>query len=118
VEFQRCRSATLGDPNDEVLHGHRLWGRGLHAYGAFIVRNSAWVAELKRMNEVHPNYQDPKYPRGEYYFKPPPWESMKHYLFTFPDSTFECVAEGFSVQTRSASMPEVLQEVVQNLFSG
>jgi hypothetical protein len=118
LEFRGCHSAKLGDPNDEVLHGHRLWGRGLKPYGAFLVRNSTWVAELRRINEVHESYRDPKVLRGESYFTLPPWERMNHYLFALHDSTFECVAESFTVSTFSSSMPEVLQAVLRDLFTG
>lgn len=117
LEFRGCHSAKLGDPNDEVIHGHRLWGRGLKPYGAFLVRNSTWVAELRRINEVHESYRDPKVLRGESYFTLPPWERMNHYLFAFHDSTFECVAESFTVRTISSSMPEVLQGVLRELFA-
>src|SRR5438876_5462691 len=73
VQFWHCIVATLGDPNDEVLHGHRLWGKGLDAYGAFIVQHSTWITELQQINSVHDRYNPEK------------WVSYKHYILTFHD---------------------------------
>jgi hypothetical protein len=103
VEFERCHSAMLGAPNEEVLHGHRLWGRGLKHYGAFIVRNSAWVAELERINAAHSNHREET------------WHRANHYILCFHDSTFECVAESFNLRTFIAYMGDVLRMVLQDL---
>jgi hypothetical protein len=48
VEFQRCYAHRLGGPNDEVVTGHPLYGRGLQAYAAHRVINSPWIAQEKR----------------------------------------------------------------------
>lgn len=40
-------------PNDESLHGHPLFERGLAFYGAFRVENSSWIRALVRINSVH-----------------------------------------------------------------
>ena len=34
VEFERCICTKMGTPNDEVLHGHPLYGKGLARYEA------------------------------------------------------------------------------------
>lgn len=96
VEFHRCISARLGGPNDEVFEGHPLSGRGLAPYTAQLVRNSRWVAELEAINRVHRGY------RAEY------WTDRKHYVLWFHDSTFECIAESFTVEEHACSMRELL----------
>ena len=49
VEFERCICAKMGDPNDEVLRGHPLYGKGLAGYKARVVENSTWLkARLRR----------------------------------------------------------------------
>jgi hypothetical protein len=53
VEFKRVASVKKGSPNDEVLHGHPLWGSGLEFYQAHEVRNSPWIKELTDVNRVH-----------------------------------------------------------------
>src|SRR5262245_3031305 len=77
VEFERCHSAKLGGPNDEVFGGHPLYGRGLEGYEAQLVQNSGWVRELEKINSVHRMYN------------PASWRDLKHYIFWFHDSTFE-----------------------------
>lgn len=47
VEFQRCYAHRFGGPNDEVITGHPLHGKGLQAYRAHEVANSRWLAADK-----------------------------------------------------------------------
>lgn len=82
LRFLRPHMHLFGAPNDEVLQGHPLWGRGLGFYGAFMVQNSSLVRRLETMNSVHERH-DPK-----------KFKELKHYVITFHDSTFECVANG------------------------
>jgi hypothetical protein len=49
-----CRSAEIGDPNDEALSGHRLYELGLSEV-TWIgeVTNSESIAKLELVNRVH-----------------------------------------------------------------
>ena len=96
VEFQAYASFMFGAPNDEAFAGHPLAKRGLHPYGAFQIENSSWIRQLERMNSVHP------------YHKPERYERLKHFIFAFHDSTFECVAEGFTVSEHDGSLESFL----------
>jgi hypothetical protein len=58
---------------------------GLGHYGAFEVRNSRWIEELRNMNRVHPNHSDSQF------------DGWRHFIWTFHDNTFECLAERFVV---------------------
>ena len=73
----------FGPPNDEAFGGHPLFARGLRPYGAFEVLNSSWVRALERMNRVHPNHQRERHLR------------RRHFVLSFHDSTFECVADRY-----------------------
>ena len=103
VEFRGCVSAKMGTPNDEVFEGHPLDGKGLRIYAALKVENSKWIKELEAINAVHSHYQ------------PESWRTLTHYFFGFHDSTFECVAEGFSVETYEIPLSELLTEVCARL---
>ena len=103
VEFENCASAKLGMPNDEAFHGHPLTGRGLRAYGAFEVVDSAWIAELAAINAVHP---------GD---RPESWSELTHFILGFHDSTFECVARAFRVETRRGTIADMLEEACRRL---
>lgn len=103
VEFDSCVSAKLGAPNDEVFGGHPLSGRGLQGYTAQRVVNSRWAAELEVINSVHRGY------------RPERWRGLTHYAFWFHDSTFECVARSFKVETHRTSMRAILGLMVERL---
>ena len=104
AEFMRCSAVKLGPPNDEVLHGHRLYGRGLDGYGAYVVGNSRWVAELMEVNCVHDQY------RAEN------WADARHFLFVFHDETVEAVAHDVEVETFRESMPALLAKTIERLW--
>ena len=103
VHFKTCKGAHLGPPSEETLEGHPLWGKGVDFYGAFMVRNSRWLAQMEQIDSVHPTY-DPKW-----------WDRFNHYILTFHDTTFECVAQGYEVRRLGASLKEAAQEVLQRL---
>jgi len=103
VEFRRHRAFSFGSPNDEAFAGHPLTSRGLHPYGAFRVKDSSWIRELERMNQVHPLH------------KPERFQALEHFIFAFHDSTFECVAEGYDISTHVGSLAGILSEMQQRL---
>lgn len=105
VEMLRCHSTRFGDPNDEVFHGHPLYGKGLDWYGVQKVENSRWLAELEAINKVHRMYD------------PAPWRRLAHYVFWFHDETFECIAESYRVECFRESMADLLARVCQRLLS-
>ncbi|HVG19402.1 MAG TPA: hypothetical protein VNI02_10135 [Blastocatellia bacterium] len=104
VEFEMCWSCMFGSPNDETLNGHPLYSRGLTPYGAFEVEGSSWIRALERTNSVHPRH-DPKR-----------FESLHHYVFTFHDSTFECVAEGYKITEHEGTIAELMPEMQRRLL--
>lgn len=84
VRFSWVTASMFGPPNDEAFSGHPLAGRGLHPYGAFEVFDSSWVRRLERMNAVHPHHRPERY------------ASLRHIVLAFHDSTFECIADGYT----------------------
>jgi hypothetical protein len=100
VAFEHAGAHYLGSPNDETLGGHPLRTRGLGYYGVFEVQNSSWIRSLERMNRVHPRHDPGRY------------QTLRHFIVTFQDKTFECVAEKMSVVTQIANT----QANTQNLL--
>jgi hypothetical protein len=94
VEFRQCSVYQFGVPNDEVIGGHRLWGKGLAPYAAHVIANSRWLAEMEQINKVHPSYQPDK------------WRALKHYLLIFHDESFECLASSYTI--------EVMQDTLEH----
>src|SRR5206468_3850686 len=87
VRFERCLALKGGVPNDEVLHGHPLYDKGLTFYAAHEVEHSSWIRDLIAISGVHRQF-DPK-----------TWTRMRHLIFTFQDETVEVVAEGWTVES-------------------
>ena len=105
VEFQFCYAHMCGPPNDEAFGGHPLEDRGLTPYGAFEILNSSWIRGLERMNSVHPDH------------KPAAFSDRHHYIFSFHDSTFECIADGFEVTETMGSMRSILPLMSKKLWA-
>lgn len=84
VSFPMVKQFIFGSPNDEALNGHPLYKEGLKFYSVHEVENSSWLDELEKQNAVHPQHNKKSF-----------LQDMKHYIFTFHDSTLElAVTEG------------------------
>jgi hypothetical protein len=81
LRFPLCHIFKFGYPNDEALPGHPLYSKGLSYYGLFEVLNSSWHKTLDEQNLV--SFPNPQ---------PSPTRS-RHFVVTFHDSTFECIAD-------------------------
>jgi hypothetical protein len=104
VTFERPSIHTFGPPNDEVFAGHRLASNGLRSYGAFEILNSRWIRQLEKINSVHPRLDPKRYMEGK-----------RHFILTFHDTTFECVARGYSIELARASIKELLAKHVKTV---
>jgi hypothetical protein len=100
VRFALCHAHMFGPPDDEAFTGHPLASRGLSPYGAFEVEHSSWIRRLERMNSVHPAH------RAERFWK------MRHLIFTFHDSTFECVCDAFDITRARGSIASVVPDMM------
>lgn len=103
AEFVRCTSFRMGFPNDEALHGHRLWGRGLESYRAHEVSESAWLAELRTIESVHPEASAV------------PFEDARHFVLTFHDSTVEAIAGAIEVGPSYTTMVAAIEALATKL---
>ena len=79
---------------------------GLHPYGAFEVRPSSWVLALERMNRVHPDHN------------PAHIERLRHFVFAFHDSTFDCAEEGYRISTHDGLLSALLPAMGRRLIDG
>jgi hypothetical protein len=105
VRFNWPSAHMLGPPNDEAFSGHPLANRGLHPYAVFEVHSSSWIRKLERMNSVHPRHNRQRFLEG-----------LRHLVFAFHDSTFECIADGFDVEVLRGSMRSALNHMARHLF--
>jgi hypothetical protein len=79
VVFQHPDGVRFSCVSDEIITGHPLFGKGLSAYGLFKVVNSAWIAELRSCDVVHPQHNEAH------------WNAAEHYLLCFKDRLCEVV---------------------------
>ncbi|MBI1203361.1 MAG: hypothetical protein GC182_12700 [Rhodopseudomonas sp.] len=86
VKIKGCLAVRSGHPNDEALHGHRLYPRGLHAYAVSEVHQSSWIDEIDQANSVHHEHV------------PGHFKSKRHIIFTFHDSTLEVLCDSFEYE--------------------
>jgi hypothetical protein len=104
LEFVRPLAHFFGPPNDEALSGHPLASHGLSSHAAFEVRFSSWIREMEIRNRDHERHDATFF------------EGHRHFIVTFHDSTFECVAQDFKVATFEASPPAWVRQVMQLAF--
>ena len=104
VNFKRCTAHMFGPPDDEAFSGHPLAQRGLGPYGVFEIRNSSWVRKLEKMNAVHPQHDKHRF-----------MANKKHFVFSFHDTTFECIAESFSVEVSRGSVKSMIPKMLEAL---
>jgi len=98
VTFHDCLATQFGYPNDEALAGHRLSRLGLRPYGVFEVTDSSWLERLSRENKV-------AFPSGS-------MNGLRHFVITFHDSTFECLASGYERrQLDESAAADILSEL-------
>lgn len=81
IRFASCRYFAFGAPNDEALGGHPLAAAGLKYYSVHEIHGSALIRQLERQNSAHPKHS------------PDLFRDLRHLVFTFQDSTLECVVD-------------------------
>ena len=105
VLFGGCYALMFGPPNDEAFDGHPLANRGLRPYGAYVIADSSWLRQLERMNAVHRSHDCAAFMRHR-----------MHFILSFHDSTFECIASGYRVVCGAGPIAETLT-VMRHLLS-
>jgi hypothetical protein len=103
VEFKRCIVSRFGYPNDEVRWGIPYYKDASH--GIYEVQNSSWIKEIVRLNRYRfPNTKD-DYVR-------------RHFVFAFHDSTFECLADDFSLEVVDEPYEVVFARISRRALDG
>ena len=103
VTFKRARAYFHGPPNDEAFSGHPLAKRGLTPYGAFEIKHSSWLQYLMNMNREHRYHHDRHF------------ADDRHFILTFHDSTFECIAKGYDLATGVGSLRFAMNKMIEGM---
>lgn len=102
VEIVGCSQTKFGYPNDEALPGHPLYWRGMAGYEINEVKNSTWVKQIVEMNRVQ--------------FPATPDSTQRHFIFSFHDSTLECIATRLRLEKIERSYKKALRRAVDLAF--
>jgi hypothetical protein len=102
IEIERCSATKFGYPNDEALGGHPLFSCGLGFYGVFEVLGSSWIEQMTAQNRVcFPKTED---------------STNRHFIFTFHDSTFECIADSLRALLSTEPYKKIHAQICQSVF--
>jgi len=88
VRFKRCVHFVFGGLNDEALDRHPLYANGLESYSAYEVIDSRWAFATKVFDDFRYDYERPPAEVPDV---------MRHFILTFHDSMFECIADSYTV---------------------
>jgi len=107
VTLHHPTAHMFGLPNDETLSGHPLYSRGLRWYSVWEVQASSWIHQFERVNAVHEQHSPQRF-----------LANKRHFIFTFHDSTFECIAHGFTYKVVRASFSDAIMKMAETLHQG
>ncbi len=99
IEFTGCIKSSLGSPNNETLHGHPYYSLGVRSYGFYELENSDLLTQIVEIQSVHAR------------FNPARWKLYKHYVITFHDELFECIAREFTISKGDGFYQQILNIV-------
>ena len=97
VEFENCSVTKFGYPNDEAWSG--IPRTRVLSYGFYEVLNSAWKAELAELNRH--SFPETRTLNG------------RHLLILFHESSFECIARDFKIETSHERYEDLWVRVYQ-----
>lgn len=87
IVWTGTHAASLSEPNDEAISGHRLYDKGLaDVLWAGIVEQSAAIADLERQNRVHPNHDASRF------------RHVAHHVLPLKERVVEVIAEAVEVR--------------------
>ena len=76
----------------------------MKSYSFYELRDSDLIKSLQEIGEIHPNYNPKK------------WEMYKHYILTFHDNMFECIAKDFELREENRSLYKQATLMLQEMF--
>lgn len=92
LKFNVFLKYMFGLPGEETIQGHPYSKLGMKPYSFFELKNSDLIKSLQDIEKIHPNYNPEK------------WKIYKHYILTFHDNMFECIAQNFEIREENTSL--------------
>ena len=92
LKFKRYLKYTFGMPSNETIHCHPYSKLGMRSCSFYELRNSDLIKSLQDMEKINEDYD------------PETWKMYKHYILTFHDNMFECIAQDFEIREENTSL--------------
>lgn len=92
LSFKNHGFFSFGPPNDEALNGHPYYELGLRSYAFYELQDSELIAKIST------------YSRHHHFYNPNAYDKSHHYILTFKEQLFECVASSFEVYKHPESI--------------
>jgi hypothetical protein len=103
IAFHHPLAYCRGIPYGEALHGHPLYKRGLRPNEAFEIQNSSWQDGLVKMSRLQAAHRSESYHR------------YRHFVLAFQETTFECLAEAYSIRLGRGSVLDAAARVLDEM---
>jgi hypothetical protein len=108
LKFYSFLKYSFGVPSNETIQGHPYFKLGLNSFSFYELKNSDLIRSLQNIDKIHP------------YYNAEDWKDYKHFILTFHDNMFECVAKSFEIAEENTSIYHqvgiMLNELSQNHF--
>ena len=108
IKFKLYLKYTFGLPGNETLQSHPYNKLGIRSFSFYELNNSNLIRELEGIDKMHPYYDAKK------------WRTYKHYVLTFHDNMFECIAKDFEIREENTSLYDqsvtILREISADQF--
>jgi hypothetical protein len=105
IHFDRYLKYAFGMPGNESIFFHRYTKLGLSSFSFFELEDSPMIKELQDIDRQHPYYNGSK------------WDNYKHFILTFHDNMFECVAQGFHIEHKNTALFDRGVDILSKLYS-
>ena len=104
IIFKNYVSFKFGLPSEDSSEGHPYSKYGLGSEDVVEVINSDWIKEIDKIEQSSEDYDKDRF------------NKLKHYIFLFHDSTFECIAESFEIEElKGKSRADALTKAIKKL---
>jgi hypothetical protein len=103
IVWAATRLALLGDPNDESISGHPLYGSGLeHVTWAGEVEQRQRLRDLERINNAHPHHDGAQF------------ERLRHHVIPLKEAVAEVVAGSIGVRRIGGATLDAAAEALRS----
>lgn len=105
LKFNRVQKFNFGMPSTDTIQGHQYYKIGMNSCAFYELKDSDFIKSLQNIAKIHPNYNHSG------------WEKYRHYILTFHDNMFECVAESFEFIEEKTSIEDQLTPMIDSFSS-